>query len=125
MRKKLLMFFTIFLMICASALAQERTISGMITSAEDGSALPGVNVRVQGSSIGTISDAQGRYSIRVPSGFNTIEFSFIGMESRVVTIGISILTLPWNPRHNCLMRWLLQPWVLKGRQKRLVLPSRN
>ncbi len=83
------MFFTIFLMICASALAQERTISGMITSAEDGSALPGVNVRVQGSSIGTISDAQGRYSIRVPSGFNTIEFSFIGMESRVVTIGIS------------------------------------
>ncbi|HOS71323.1 MAG TPA: SusC/RagA family TonB-linked outer membrane protein [Bacteroidales bacterium] len=89
MRKKLLMFFTIFLMICASALAQERTISGMITSAEDGSALPGVNVRVQGSSIGTISDAQGRYSIRVPSGFNTIEFSFIGMESRVVTIGIS------------------------------------
>lgn len=89
MKKKLLLFLTLLTFIVSGVLAQDRTISGVVSSADDGSPLPGVNVRVQGSTLGTITDAQGRYTLRVPSGFNTLEFSFIGMESRTVTIGES------------------------------------
>ncbi|NMC38792.1 MAG: SusC/RagA family TonB-linked outer membrane protein [Bacteroidales bacterium] len=90
MSKKLWLFFTIFLFTCVAAIAQERTISGRITSADDGSPLPGVNVRVQGTTnVGTISDAQGQYTIRVPSGYNTLEFSFVGMKPQTAPIGAS------------------------------------
>jgi TonB-dependent SusC/RagA subfamily outer membrane receptor len=90
MSKKLWLFFTIFLFMCVTAIAQERTISGRITSADDGSPLPGVNVRVQGTTnIGTISDAQGQYTIRVPSGYNSLEFSFVGMKPQTAAIGAS------------------------------------
>ncbi|HPM18540.1 MAG TPA: SusC/RagA family TonB-linked outer membrane protein, partial [Bacteroidales bacterium] len=89
MKKKLLLFLTLLTFIVSGVLAQDRTISGVVSSADDGSPLPGVNVRVQGSTLGTITDAQGRYTLRVPSGFNTLEFSFIGMESRTETIGES------------------------------------
>jgi len=78
MKKKLLLFLTLLTFIVSGVLAQDRTISGVVSSADDGSPLPGVNVRVQGSTLGTITDAQGRYTLRVPSGFNTLEFSFIG-----------------------------------------------
>jgi len=75
MSKKLWLFFTIFLFACVAVIAQERTISGRITSADDGSPLPGVNVRVQGTTnVGTISDAQGQYTIRVPQGLTALNF---------------------------------------------------
>lgn len=54
-----------------------RWLTGIITSTEDGSTLPGVNVIVQGTTIGTVSDADGFYRIYVPYNANLI-FSFIG-----------------------------------------------
>lgn len=54
-----------------------RWLTGIITSSEDGSTLPGVNVIVQGTTIGTVSDADGFYRIYVPYNANLI-FSFIG-----------------------------------------------
>jgi TonB-dependent SusC/RagA subfamily outer membrane receptor len=67
--------------------AQERTVSGRITSTEDGSPLPGVNVILKGTTIGTASDAEGRYSISVPSTGGTLVFSFIGLKSQEVEVG--------------------------------------
>src|SRR5690606_36876740 len=61
--------------------------SGSITSKEDGSALPGVNVILKGTTNGTATDADGRYSISVPSAGGTLIFSFIGLESKEVEIG--------------------------------------
>ena len=52
MRKKLLLTLALFLVLLGGVFAQERTISGRITSADDGSALPGVNVIVAGTNIG-------------------------------------------------------------------------
>ena len=77
------------MVILGSVLAQERTITGTVTSAEDGAPLPGVNIRVPGTIVGTTSDSQGRYTIRVPSGNKTLEFTFIGMTPQTVAIGTS------------------------------------
>ncbi|MBK7713722.1 MAG: SusC/RagA family TonB-linked outer membrane protein [Bacteroidales bacterium] len=89
MRKKLLSTIILFLVMLGSAFAQERTISGRITSSDDGSALPGVNVVVAGTSIGTISDINGKYTIRVPAGSKSLEFSFVGMKTYSAEIGTS------------------------------------
>ncbi len=90
MRKNLLLTFILFLAVMGSSFAQERTISGRITSAEDGSPLPGVNVVVAGTTnIGTISDVNGKYTIKVPAGSNSLEFSFVGMKAFSSAIGAS------------------------------------
>ena len=72
------------------AFAQTKTISGTVTSADDGSALPGVTVQVKGTTNGTITDYNGKYSINVNSKQgNTLIFSFVGMATQEITIGSS------------------------------------
>ena len=68
---------------------ESRTITGTVTSAEDGRILPGVNVHVKGTTKGTLTDTQGKYSIQVPSGGRTLVFSFIGLKTKEVKIGVS------------------------------------
>lgn len=68
---------------------QTRTISGLVTSADDGSSLPGVTIILKGSTTSAITDAQGKYSIGVPASGGTLIFSFIGMKSTEVKIGSS------------------------------------
>lgn len=55
-------------------------------AAKDGTGLPGVNIRVKGTSRGTVTDAEGRYTLSVPSGQSTLVFSFIGYVSQEVTL---------------------------------------
>ncbi len=66
--------------------AQNRTISGRITSADDGSALPGVNVVVKGTANGTVTDVNGNYTITVSDGSTTLVFSFIGLHTQEISI---------------------------------------
>ncbi|HTJ52129.1 MAG TPA: carboxypeptidase-like regulatory domain-containing protein, partial [Cyclobacteriaceae bacterium] len=66
MRKNLLLTLFCFAIAIGQVLAQERSVSGKVTSAEDGTALPGVNVIIKGTTNGTATDAEGRYSISVP-----------------------------------------------------------
>jgi len=72
------------------AFAQTKTISGTVTSADDGSALPGVTVQVKGTTNGTITDYNGKYSIslNLKQG-NVLVFSFVGMGTREIPIGSS------------------------------------
>jgi TonB-dependent starch-binding outer membrane protein SusC len=85
MKKFLLTCFA--LAIALSSFAQERTITGRVTSTEDGSSLPGVNVLVKGTTVGTATDSDGRFSLAVPSTGGSLIFSFIGLESKEVEIG--------------------------------------
>ncbi len=64
------------------------TISGIVTSPEDGSPLPGVNIVVKGTKIGTITNFDGEYELNVPHGVILV-FSFIGFTSKEVEIGNS------------------------------------
>ncbi|MBS1555205.1 MAG: SusC/RagA family TonB-linked outer membrane protein [Bacteroidetes bacterium] len=73
--------------LSSMAFAQERTLTGRVTSADDGSSLPGVNVVVKGTTNGTVTDADGKYSMSVPASGGVIVFSFIGLKSQEVEIG--------------------------------------
>ena len=86
---KTLMIFLIALALMASGkiATEERTISGTVTSADDGSPLPGVNVLLKGTTKGTVTDGQGFYSINVPPQSGTLVFSFIGFQTKEVAIG--------------------------------------
>jgi Ca-activated chloride channel homolog len=66
---------------------QSRIITGIVTSVDDGSALPGVNVVLKGTSKGVVTDGQGKYSITVPAQGGILIFSFIGFKSQEIKIG--------------------------------------
>lgn len=65
---------------------QERTITGTVTSAEDNSGLPGVSVIVKGTSVGTVTDIEGAYTLGVPNN-STLVFSYVGFVSEEVVVG--------------------------------------
>jgi TonB-linked SusC/RagA family outer membrane protein len=66
--------------------AQEHEVSGQVLDADDGEPLPGVNVVVQGSSVGTTTNAEGNYSLEAPSPDATLRFSFVGYETQEIPI---------------------------------------
>ncbi len=86
MKQKLLSFFMSMLLI-GSAYAQERMISGRVTSLDDGGPLPGVTVLIVGTSEGTQTNLNGEYTISVPASANALEFSYIGFSTQTITIG--------------------------------------
>jgi uncharacterized protein (TIGR02231 family) len=63
-----------------------RNVRGTVISEEDGKPLPGVNVVVKGTTIGTVTDVNGNYSITLPNNASTLIFSFIGLVSQEVAI---------------------------------------
>ncbi|WP_026905405.1 SusC/RagA family TonB-linked outer membrane protein [Pedobacter glucosidilyticus] len=87
--KKLVQSLFILLFVAVNAIAQERTVTGTVTSAEDGLPLPGVSVRVKGGSAATQTNADGKYSISVPSSNSVLVFSFIGTESNEINVSSS------------------------------------
>jgi TonB-linked SusC/RagA family outer membrane protein len=86
MKRILLVCLTAVLIHASNVLlAQDLAVTGKITSSEDGSALPGVNVVVKGTTTGTVSDANGSYSISAPAT-GTLVFTFIGLTTQEVPI---------------------------------------
>ena len=83
--KKHVVVFLLNLCFCVSAAyGQEIRITGTVTDAEN-AVLPGVNILVSGSSTGSVTDADGKYSISAPAS-GSLVFSFIGYESQTVAI---------------------------------------
>ncbi len=70
-----------------TVMAQDRKVTGKVTSAEDGSGLPGVSVVVKGSTKGSTTDADGNYSLSVPDKGGKLVYSFVGAISQDVEIG--------------------------------------
>ncbi|MFN8336624.1 MAG: mucoidy inhibitor MuiA family protein [Cyclobacteriaceae bacterium] len=66
-----------------------RSVQGRVTSADDGSPLPGVSVLVKGSTIGTQTDGDGNYALTLPNGATDLTFSFISLKSQTVKINRS------------------------------------
>jgi len=85
MNKTLLVLFASLLSLQV-ALAQEKTISGKVTAAEDGTTLPGVNVVVKGTTNGTVTDSDGQFRITISGDAETLIFSFIGFQTQEVSI---------------------------------------
>lgn len=80
----LLLSFVMGMVLMAQA--QTRTLTGKVTGADDGAALPGVNVSVKGTSTGTITDIEGNYKLDV-SDSDVLVFSYIGYVTQEITAG--------------------------------------
>lgn len=87
MQKFLLVICMCLTIAWSEVSAQERTVTGRVTSAEDGAALPGVNVVIKGTARGTVTDVSGNYSLDVPETGGELIFSFIGLLTQEVAIG--------------------------------------
>jgi len=76
---------------------QQVTVRGTVTDASTGEALPGVNVVIQGTVVGAVTDANGNYTLNVPNTAATLRFSFIGYVSqRVALSGQTTLNVALN-----------------------------
>lgn len=88
--KKLYLLTFLMMAFAVTAFAQDRTIKGTVMDADDSNAsIPGVSVVVEGTTIGTITDIDGKYTLKVPAGYENLIFSYIGYESQTLPIGAS------------------------------------
>ncbi|WPR74539.1 mucoidy inhibitor MuiA family protein [Algoriphagus sp. NG3] len=69
------------------------SVSGRIVSGADGSPIPGASVAVTGTSIGTVSDSEGNYSLTLPSGATYLNVNFIGFQASEVAITSSTMNI--------------------------------
>ena len=76
----------LLLLITTVAWSQSRTVTGKVTSSDEGTGVPGVNVVEKGTNNGTATDADGNYSINVNDGA-TLVFSFVGYATQEVVVG--------------------------------------
>jgi len=86
--KRILLLCTV-LLVClfGEVWAQDRTVTGKVTSVGDGNPIPGVNVVLKGTATGTVTDIDGNYKISVPEEGGILTFSFIGLQSKEVEVG--------------------------------------
>ncbi|NWJ50215.1 MAG: TonB-dependent receptor [Bacteroidetes bacterium] len=81
--KRLLLL--IFVLLTTGSFAQTFTLKGLVTSAKDGQPLTGVTVVVKGTTRGSITDVEGKYSINIKNG-DIVTFSFIGMDTKSIPV---------------------------------------
>jgi TonB-linked SusC/RagA family outer membrane protein len=96
--KKLLQSLFILMLFAASAVAQERTITGTVTGSDDGLPIPGATVsvkEVQGA--GTSTGADGKFAIRVPAEGKTLVIGILGYVSKEVVITGTTVTVALSP----------------------------
>jgi TonB-dependent starch-binding outer membrane protein SusC len=65
----------------------QQTVRGAVTDAQSGDPLPGVNIVVQGTTIGTSTDSEGEYELDVPDADGTLVYSYIGYLTQRITVG--------------------------------------
>ncbi|WP_210487165.1 SusC/RagA family TonB-linked outer membrane protein [Rufibacter aurantiacus] len=98
MKKCLLLTLLVLACFMSQVWAQAVTVSGTVTSADDGTPLPGVSVVVKGTQVGTSTGVTGTYSLTVPDQNATLVFSFIGYKaleravSGATTINVALVS---------------------------------
>jgi len=93
MKSILNLVFVVFLLIATMGMPvdvfaqQTRSISGVVTDAIDNGPIIGANVVVSGTSVGTITDTDGRFQLSVPAGKSTLQVTYLGYQTQTVSIG--------------------------------------
>ena len=85
-RQRSFLLVALLLMGCLQLLAQTRTIKGVVTDAQNGEALIGATIMVEGDKSGTVTDFDGNFSLQVPSSAKKVKISYIGYIDQVVAI---------------------------------------
>jgi TonB-linked SusC/RagA family outer membrane protein len=86
MKKNLLKFLFVLLLLGSAAYAQTKTITGTVTGKDDGLPIPGVTVTVTGTKTGTVTNANGAYTIKAPQSNVSLVFSSIGYVTQTISV---------------------------------------
>jgi TonB-linked SusC/RagA family outer membrane protein len=98
--------------------AQTRQITGTVTSSADGTTIPGVQIVVVGSTIGTTTDIDGKYSLNVPESATQLQFTFVGMETMVVDIsGRTTISVEMNEDLQALGEVIVLGYSTRGKNQ--------
>ena len=81
------MFLLLLAIACTAAFGQERSISGSVTERSTSESLPGASVLIKGTSIGVVTDMDGKFTLKIPSGDNILVISYVGYEKQEILIG--------------------------------------
>ena len=84
--KRSLLLVALFVIGCLQLMAQTRTIKGEVTDAQNGEALIGATVMVEGEKGGTVTDFDGNFSLQVSSSAKKIKVSYIGYIDKVLSV---------------------------------------
>jgi TonB-linked SusC/RagA family outer membrane protein len=97
--RKILMIFVLAIAASAMAFSQQvQNVRGTVTSSEDGLGIPGVMISVKGTTLGVMTDADGKYSFNVPTSANTLVFTYVGMKKIETQIdGRTIVDVVMSP----------------------------
>jgi len=94
MRNKTPLFTVFLFLLCANlAFAQAVTVSGIVKSGDSGEALPGVAVVEKGTSNGTVTNAEGKFDLKVASANAVLVFSSMGMQSKEVKASATFMVV--------------------------------
>ncbi len=113
MVKKLPIMLAGALMYSGVALAQTQ-VKGTVVSSEDGEPVVGASILVPGTTTGTITDVDGKFSLVVPKGHSTVQVSYIGMDSKTVKVS-STMNISLDPDNQSLDEVMV---VAYGTQKK-------
>lgn len=101
------------------------SVSGRIISATDGSPLPGATIVVTGSSIGTVSDIDGNYSLTLPTGASQLSAFYVGFQPSDVNINSSRVNISLQEDTQALEEMVTLGYALKGKAEGLELSARE
>ncbi|MEI7724901.1 MAG: SusC/RagA family TonB-linked outer membrane protein [Bacteroidota bacterium] len=85
--RKFTIFLALMLFIGLQVAHAQRTISGKVTSSDDGAGIPGATILVKGTAVGAITDIDGKYTLNVPKDKDVILVSYVGMVTQEVKLG--------------------------------------
>ena len=85
MEKRLTMILACLFLSIGMALAQ-KAVTGTVVSQEDGQPIIGATIRVVGANVGAVTDADGKFSLSLPSGHNKLKVTYVGMVDQDVTV---------------------------------------
>ncbi len=86
--RRFLLLLLVFCGFVISASAQQKTITGTVTGAEDGQPVIGGTVQIKGTTVGAATDINGKYQISAAEGA-TLEYRYVGMKTKTVVVGSS------------------------------------
>ena len=85
--RKVVLLFASLLMWIGCALGQQRTVTGVVTAVDDGQPMVQLAVQLKGTQTGVVTDANGRYTIRVAGPESVLVFTYTGYETQEITVG--------------------------------------
>jgi len=118
----------IFLMLLVSVVifGQQRIITGTVISSASGLPLSGVNVIVQYSTTGAITNTEGNFTLEIPAGDVSLEFSFVGYISQVIKVGIStVIDVSLEPSLTEIDEVVITSLGLAREKKRITYSAQN